>query len=662
MIEDILAEVLSNDSGCSEKDDSELLNNILGEYEKNEVIREDTENEHDEDILESDTESAELESREDTYHENTELNHEHENQAAEEFSGNESSPESYAPAKMSKQETEQELYWEKRTATRNIVVAAILALLAGYLELTKYFPAAAPSFLDVNQNPTIFCIANLALLLTAVLFMGNSVINGIISVFTFRPNRNSLSSVSAVIAFVQVLCFTLNADCMYDPNVHLYTLVAVTGLLFNAVSARIQAVSKLITYRVASSDYDKYALKIVDEQHAMQYTKGLLDDIPTLCVNQKINSISDFYSVSGKADITERFSRIISPLVLIFSVLIGAATGVIMNSFYVGLTVAAAIACVCSPFSYLLAAALPKLRAAKRLIMHGAAMINSCGTEDYSFVNSVVLSAKQLFDEASVTLYGINTFGSARIDDAILDAASLAVRGESILADLFLQIISGKTNMLKKVTGIEYEDNMGLSAWVENKRVLIGNRDLMLARGVDVPQKEYETKYHAQKRELVYLSIAGELAAVFVIALKCGDEAKSAVRMITKKGIGIVVNSSDAMLTAEKLEELFGEDRYAFKIMPARLRDNLSDITEPCEYTDIPIINNGRILSVAHSLCEAQRHKSVVMIGMIIQLAALIAGFAIIAVFTFMRDFSQLNELMILLCQGIWLVLSLFLK
>ena len=56
---------------------------------------------------------------------------------------------------------------------------------------------------------------------------------------------------------------------------------------------------------------------------------------------------------------------------------------------------------------------------------------------------------------------GMKTFAGARIDDAILDAASVFEASNSILRDAFMQVILGKTKILKKVDSVVFEDMMG---------------------------------------------------------------------------------------------------------------------------------------------------------------------------------------------------------
>ena len=76
---------------------------------------------------------------------------------------------------------------------------------------------------------------------------------------------------------------------------------------------------------------------------------------------------------------------------------------------------------------------------------------------------------------------------------------------ESTLSGIFSNIIQGQKNLLRPVENIVYEDGMGLSAWVNKKRVLIGNRALMQHYGVDTPSKDFEAKYCRDHRDILYL-------------------------------------------------------------------------------------------------------------------------------------------------------------
>lgn len=55
-------------------------------------------------------------------------------------------------------------------------------------------------------------------------------------------------------------------------------------------------------------------------------------------------------------------------------------------------------------------------------------------------------------------------------------AASLSCQSGSVLKSTFYKMLRGKTELLYPVESYIYEDGLGLSGWIENKRVLLGTR------------------------------------------------------------------------------------------------------------------------------------------------------------------------------------------
>ena len=49
-----------------------------------------------------------------------------------------------------------------------------------------------------------------------------------------------------------------------------------------------------------------------------------------------------------------------------------------------------------------------------------------------------------------------------------------------------------------------YEDKMGTSAWIYKRKVLVGNRDLLIRHGVNVPKESYEKRYTIKNRKALY--------------------------------------------------------------------------------------------------------------------------------------------------------------
>ena len=72
------------------------------------------------------------------------------------------------------------------------------------------------------------------------------------------------------------------------------------------------------------------------------------------------------------------------------------------------------------------------------------------------------------------------------------------------LSLIHIWVIENRTDILPAVDSLVYEQEMGLSGWVSGRRVLVGNRRLLENHGVDVPSRDYESRYTHDGRELVY--------------------------------------------------------------------------------------------------------------------------------------------------------------
>ncbi|MDF2567887.1 MAG: hypothetical protein K0R90_1343 [Oscillospiraceae bacterium] len=474
------------------------------------------------------------------------------------------------------------------------------------------------------------------------------------------PERDAIPALTTLICLIQNIMIAINPYKLLDENVHLYSVIAIFVLLFNTIGKLLIVSRAQLNFKLVSSEYKKYGVLVMeDDTEASGYTRGLINDMPCLAYNKRTDFLTDFMYYSYGEDASDKISKFLVPISLGAALILFIAMQFVMRDIYVAATAFTATICICSPLSHLFVVNAPLKRAAKKLYKYGCAILGYKSAEDFSETNATIIHAKDLFPHGAVTLFGIKTFSGMRIDEAILDAASVACSARSILSDIFMQVIAHKTELLKKVDNILYEDTMGLSAWVENKRVLIGTRELMLNHGVDVPSKDYEERYISEGNELIYLSTAGELTAVFVIGFKAMPEVKDALKKLEQNDVFLVVNSVDAVLTRDKLAIVFDVPKEMFKIMPARLHSHYSEITQKTPQLSSSVVNNGAFFSYITGLVVAKRMKSMMMIGNVVQAASMVVGYGLLAVFSFLRDFSQLTTLLLFVFQLSWFVVTM---
>lgn len=545
---------------------------------------------------------------------------------------------------------------------RNVVLLAVFGGIALALALLQELaPGALPPVLQAAEQPLVFLAVQLVLLIACMLSCSSTIGEGLLSAVRLRPNRDSLLALASLAVLIQVVACFFDTSAVNNMSVHLYIPVVAGAMLFFSWAKLMSANRMILNFRVVASPYDKYITTLLeDENAAMELTRGSVTELPVVAVKRKTKFVTDFVAYSTDEDVSDDYAKYLTPVGLGFAVLLGVVSGIMTGNPYTGLTTAAAVMCVFAPFSYLFMLQFPLSRAAKKYNRDGGVILSPSELDDFSYANAVVVTAHDLFPINSVKLFGIKTFAGQRIDEALMDAASVIRESGSVLTDVFAQIIGGDEKLLRPVDSLIYEDGMGISAWVDNKRVLIGSRELMINHGISVPSRDYEERYLNEGHELIYLSTSGELTAVFLAKFFAAPEVKAAIGRLSDNGIHLVVKSVDAVVTRQKMAEIFDEDPSYFKILPSRLHQAYDTNASDLDRGSGSVLSNGTFQSFVGSLVGAKRLKTVVLLGSILQFAAIGLGLLMMIILTLISGMSEMKVLTLFLYQLVWLVATFF--
>ena len=560
--------------------------------------------------------------------------------------------------------TAEELRDEIRRTRSGILVRLSISLvcfiLIFYLHLVKVHMLMAPEFLWPEYYPLTFIAVNFGLLLITVLANSSIVGGGLISLFTFKPDTDSLTSLSVIASVVQAAVLTMMPKHVMDPATHLYLFIPALALVFCNIG-RLMYINRVDRgSRIVSGNYDKYAiLKVDDTALARELTRGLDMDDPAVAVSVKTRELVDYEEHAYSNDFSENLSRILAPICLIASVAVSAVSYFLAEepSIFASLTAFAALTAVCSPLTASIAASMPLGRMSKKLHKDGAMIAGYDGADELSDVSAVVLSASDLFTPKDVTLFSVKPFAEKRIDEALLDAASLVCSTESTLSGIFSNIIQGQKNLLRPVENIVYEDGMGLSAWVNKKRVLIGNRALMQHYGVDTPSRDFEAKYCRDHRDILYLANSGELSAMFVLGYTANEDVEDMLDDLADQNIALVVNTNDPNVNAEKICRLYDFPMEDIRIVPAQARETLIAYQAERETAPAQAAHMGTAASLVSTVCASYSTRTAVILATMIQFIGVLLGYAVLALFVFTGAVAQLSPDLIAVYMLIWAVL-----
>ncbi|MBQ3920196.1 MAG: hypothetical protein II695_11005 [Oscillospiraceae bacterium] len=515
------------------------------------------------------------------------------------------------------------------------------------------------TMIDKRLRPDSFLTINTAVGVIAGIVCLNNMMSGLSQLFSLKPNNDSLCAVTLVSSLLTSLLSLLSTNVIRGNFAFVYMPVALGALIFNTVGKLLIVFRTQRGFANISGDTEHYALFCMkeDSEQAVNFTRGALTDLPRLAGMHKTEMVTNFLKNSYTTDSTDGFCRKQVPLIGIFSVVIGIVAGFMsreesgsMGAFCVGLSVFSAVWAVCSCYAMMLIVNLPMNRLSESCAKKQGAVIGFDSIEEFSGVNSVMVDAAQLFPAGSIKLMNIKSFFNTSMDEAIVQAASLTHQSGSILDSMFYEIICGKTQMLSPVESYLYEDSMGLCGWINNKRVLLGNRDLMINHSIEgLPSAVKEQEYTKDGRIAVYLSISGQLSAMFIIELVPSYPIVQALRDLERKNIQVMLRSVDSMLAVNTLSDLFDVSPSFFRLVPFRYHSDFSEAVGFTAQADAKLACTGSFPSFVQMILGTKTLHTVTSVGIATQAAQILFGILLVLFLVLIRNFRELTVTMVLL-------------
>ncbi len=348
-----------------------------------------------------------------------------------------------------------------------------------------------------------------------------------------------------------------------------------SGLL--ALSATLYSFGRLSAHRRVCANFSvianeklKNALHIVSNHTAnLAMGQRAVGEDVLICCGSKTKNVEDFLAYSYCKNPLVNRAKKIALVGLIMALGLGAAAAFIttMDAAY-AVFVAGVVSCIAAAPATLFIPNFPLRSAAKRLNGYGAMLTGYKACAELDRCNAVAVTAGQLFPEDSVCMVDMRPLSPNPIDKTILDAYSVTAQIGSPLAGMFKQINNTTDLVPKKADTVMYEEKMGVSGWVDNHRVFVGNRILMEAHGFKaLPPLELDKKILRKGYFPVYLACDNAVCAIFVVKYCPNEEVAYELSRLCNTGTTILVKNCDPNLSEKMLCDYFGLYEDSISIM-----------------------------------------------------------------------------------------------
>ena len=543
------------------------------------------------------------------------------------------------------------------------IIGAFLAI--GESSYTFLYPA-------LSQLMTVrgYCFLHLILGLLILFITFPTVINGMRKLFHREADSDTIAAMPLIPCLLTVLATIFVPEPMQHNLVHIFLPVSSFILLMNSIGKLFIIRRATRNFALLTKNFEKYIVTCVQsETAAEELTRGVVQDYPILATIRKTKQMSDFLRHTYASDLADRFSKKLAPIVAGISLLLAAAiTGIRIGVLE---TPAENIPFFCSVLTMLLTAGcsagipltvnLPLDRASKRLCPHGCTLLGYQSVDDFYDVNSILVPAATLFPKQSITISGIKNFSGFQVEEALLDAASMVYAADSILQNAFAALVEEKDGgMLYQVEDCSYEDNLGICGWIRHRRVLLGNREMMMAHHVEgMPTKVRELEMTSGSQDVLYLSVSGVVAGMFVIDITADPMVKRQMQRLKEEQISVIVKSVDSCITLQRLTTLFGVPDSMLKILPSADNDLYEKETAPLQDVSASTIHDGSFFGTARLLLEARSIKRAATTGLLLQVIAVILGLSICIGYILVNGYDNITSQTLLFFQLVMTGLTL---
>src|SRR5574341_1366620 len=184
-------------------------------------------------------------------------------------------------------------------------------------------------------------------------------------------------------------------------------------------------------------------------------------------------------------------------------------------------------------------------------------------------LNAIILDKTGTITIGKPSLTDVVLAPSQNERDVLRLAASVEKSSEHPLALAIVEGAQARGPRLSDVQTFDAIPGHGVSATVDGRRVLIGNLKLMNREGIALGNLEEKSKALADDGKTpMYIAIDGQAAGIIAVADTVKEDSKSAIAVMKKIGLEVVMITGDNERTASAIARQVGIDRVLAEVLP----------------------------------------------------------------------------------------------
>ena len=508
-----------------------------------------------------------------------------------------------------------------------------------------------PVMTDFSLYADVLAIASVALTVTAAI-LNFDIFKSFLSLFGKRTDAD----LSLALCTLFSVAYGIYAIATANYSLAQFGAIAVFGMLFSAISKKQNVTRILKNFECISNSDEKYALHLIDENSgSFTIAYDAIDGEALVACGKKTTNVLGFLKHSYSKNPFEHKGFVLSIIGAVICALMAIYCFVTLESAEAfGYT--ALMFAVASPFSTVLVSSLPLKLASRRLSQYGAMLAGYKTAEKIEPVNAVVLDSGSLFPRGTVKMFDMKILAANDLERTIFNAAAVTTSIGSPLGHVFRRIARTSDDyVLPAADSVKYEKRMGVSGWVGDESLLIGNRTLMETHGVSVPSAAVDKKILRSGYFPVYVASGGNPCALLIVGYENDRQITKELHRLCDMGVTLLINNCDPNITEEMIGDYFDLPNDFVKIMKSGSVKKYEECTETEESVDCGAAFLGGAPAIASIVTAAIKVKRLTSYMTVLHTLTYVIGLVGAALLIVLGNFTYLTPLFTL---G-YLVLSL---
>ncbi len=460
----------------------------------------------------------------------------------------------------------------KKNATRKIQLIFVLALffLSLILSVLPLFYSEG-NLLEFmfGKGGLVFSVLNIILLIPLISVFYKNYLSGIKSIRNLTLNGDfALLTVTLFVLLHDISVLFLGTAG--SPGTKFYTCFAAFAAGTVCITDYFNTRTALGSLTTVMKSKNLQSVQPVSlKKDAASLSKGITDsDEPLVLYSTDVEMGDSLTAEVGPRHNESRFYTYSFLAVVAVAFILYVFSFIVNKNATLSLGILLSTVCLCSPLTGRAACSLLNYVSNRQLNREGAAATHNEGIHLVGNAHCVTMDVSDVFT-ADVSAFRLVPGMLMKQNDAATVAAAVLINADTLPGRSFKDFVRQTGVELPLTENVQYEEKLGFSAWVSGKRVLIGNREMLIQHSIPAPD-EREEKLYAGNKFVMYLVIEGRLTASFLVNYRTLSSVKQFSADFNKTGLVLMLTCKEPYLDHKEIAKRLYLESAAVKILSGK--------------------------------------------------------------------------------------------